>query len=241
MELDKNVVLSTEKDEGVFNRLVVQYEPFIISIVNQFYKPNGKTPSKNDLIQAGRIGFYNAYLKFDSTKGVRITTFAREYVKNEIRNACLEHQTIGLGEYNVKLAKSINKYRTDYFMEYGEKPSDEELIEYSHGKFSQDILDSYRGISSVSLDDTLNDEESTYYDIVPDNEDIKDNLNLKERENKIKEKINEIMTFLDDEEQKVMSLYIYNEATPCEIAKALKMNVGHVETLINHSLNKIKK
>lgn len=111
-------------EEKLFKSLAMM----VISLVKEF--AGNFSLNKDlfaDLINEGNIGLLKAIEKFDVTKGFRLSTYARGWVKAQV-NDFLDNA--GLVKTNTEhIATRIRRIRERYLMEHGYEISKEELID----------------------------------------------------------------------------------------------------------------
>lgn len=89
----------------------------VVSVAKTF---QGQGLSLLDLIQEGNEGLYHSIKNFDHTMGIRFSTYATLWIKQAIRRAIPEGQTIRITDGNWQLVKSANAVasgspQTEYF------------------------------------------------------------------------------------------------------------------------------
>ncbi len=78
--------LQKQYDNQLFNELVQNNKGLIIDVAKH-YKVNNQVISRDDMIQAGIIGLFKAFDKFDTEKDIKFSTYAHSVVKNEMKKA----------------------------------------------------------------------------------------------------------------------------------------------------------
>lgn len=82
---------------------MVKYASVIEAIGYSVLRNNNSTITKDELIQAGRIGLWNAAKNYDSDKGASFSTYCRKkilgYMLDEIRDSGWFSRSVGL--YNI--------------------------------------------------------------------------------------------------------------------------------------------
>lgn len=77
-ELELATRLRTQNDTNAAHKLVTSHLRMVVSISRSFF---GYGLPKADIIQEGSIGLMVAVKRFDSSRGVRLATFALSYIK----------------------------------------------------------------------------------------------------------------------------------------------------------------
>lgn len=79
-----------ENDENSYNLLLNKYKPLIISITKKYAPFCIKYGlERNDLIQEGMVGFYQAINKFNTNSDVKFSTFAKTCIERKIINTMI--------------------------------------------------------------------------------------------------------------------------------------------------------
>lgn len=74
-----------------FEEVCAQFQPLFLNMLKKY----GREPIREDLLQAGRMGLWEAYCKYDPAKGP-FPSFAARYVRGRILQEL--HRQWGLGE-----------------------------------------------------------------------------------------------------------------------------------------------
>lgn len=125
IEEEKKMFLRNNKDE-----ILKFYLPFVILISKKFFN---KGVEKNDIIQTGILGLYEAIDRFDINKGVKFLTYAVWWIKTYIKNLIYNNRLIPPGLYIInpgrsnKILKDINEIAE----KIGHKPTIQEIAKAS--------------------------------------------------------------------------------------------------------------
>ena len=132
--------LQQQYDDQLFNELVQNNKGLIIDVAKHF-KVNSNVISKDDMIQAGIIGLFNAVDKFDAQKDVKFSTYARSAVKNEMKKAqknelkkFLSAYLYSQNEVSKKSEEAKNKYTASTIDDMLSVKEALEVIEKSEGR-----------------------------------------------------------------------------------------------------------
>ena len=132
--------LQQQYDDQLFNELVQNNKGLIIDVAKHF-KVNSNVISKDDMIQAGIIGLFNAVNKFDTQKDVKFSTYARSAIKNEMKKAqknelkkFLSAYLYSQNEVSKKSEEAKNKYTASTIDDMLSVKEALEAIEKAEGK-----------------------------------------------------------------------------------------------------------
>lgn len=199
-------------------------------LVCSIIKPYSTNETREDLFQAGMVGAITAYQKYDSSSGVKYSTFAYKYILGEVLKYLRENRTIKINRDLISDYKKIMFAKDYIYKTYGEV-SDKKLSKILNMPIKRihEVL-SYN-TNTISINKlVIPDEELTIEDMVSKKEmDIGDNLCLREA-----------LSSLDEKERKLIYDRYYNELTQTDIAKENNMTQVKVYRLEKKILNKLK-
>lgn len=124
-----------------------------------FYSQAVKTRkiSRSDIVQMGNKGLARAIVMFDTSKGLRFSTYAVQWIQQSIEREYADtNRTIRLPVHVAELVKKVEKHRTHFIARHHREPSIEEAAE-ALGT-SQEAIARVRGIHSLhSLNKVVGD------------------------------------------------------------------------------------
>lgn len=229
-ETKKLISLAQNGDENAKEILVTQNSPLVWSIVKKY---RGRLDPE-DLYQIGIIGLLKCIYKFDLKYDVRFSTYAVPMIMGEIKRFLRDDGIIKvsrpLKELNAKAKYTAEKFalknnREPTLSELSEllSVSSEELIQALES--SREVESLFAGVyfqdsSSVCLADRISDT----------NEDILENLSIKEALNTLPER-----------ERQVIELRYFHDATQQQVAKKLgisQVQVSRIEKKVLLAMRK---
>lgn len=237
MLLDNEKVLQLVKEaqngsQEAKTQLIEENSPLIKSVIKRF---KDKGVEYDDLYQIGCIGFLKAIKNFDSSFGVKFSTYVVPMVIGEIKRFMRDDGAIKVSRALKTLNLQINRYILDFYEKSQRKPTIEELSKHFQVE-EQDIImamDSAKmpiSIYSPLEDDT---ESSSIIDRIEPQEDVNqkmiDDIALKE-----------VVKKLDERDRKIIILRYYYDKTQSEIAKELKISQVQVSRLESKILDNLK-
>ena len=127
-----------------------------------------------DLIQEGNLGLIKAIDSFDYTKGVRFSTFATYYIKNEINRAIINKwQPIRVPVYLNGLINKYNSIQDRYYKLYN-RPATSLEISKEMGISKDKVAEIKSAIFNIiSTNIIVSDDESELGDIIVDYNNLK--------------------------------------------------------------------
>lgn len=136
-----------EGSEEVINELIIESEPFIVCIVKRI---NRNLLAHEDAMQQGRIGMFKSIMRFDSSRGYKLATFAGVYIKMEIYRGMFSISHLHKSAYSInKLFKAFKVLKK----ELGREPTIAELSRKL--KFRQDVVEMLISCTNEVTPDSL--------------------------------------------------------------------------------------
>lgn len=196
--------------------------------------------SKEYLIEVGTTGIYEAAIKFDSSKGVKFSTFAYDYIKGAILNEIRLNSNLN-PKYG--LVKKIKKQLEPTL---GLNVSANEIANASEGRLTGEEVEEILVSSARALSfNTANDDELSLEELTPSQDNPADTYSLVDNDENMRQMIYDYCQILDKDEFLVFSYHTglndYPQLKDNEIAKAMQINVNRVNTLYKHALEKLRK
>ena len=189
VELAKAIIDSSEEAKEKF--INANYR-LVVSIAKRYRK---ESVDMLDLIQAGNIGLIKAVEKYDYKKGFKFSTYATWWIKQSITR------------YIDDCENFVKRKKQELANVLQREPSMEELAEVCELEVDKvlDILKRDKNI--VSLDTPIKeDEDSSLVEFIPSDAHFGDVVIHEVEQNNLREKIDEVLTDLSDQEQQVLRM-----------------------------------
>lgn len=218
----------TKKEQEIHDA-VLNNENLIHSIVNRFRN----YISKEDLYQVGAMGIINAYNNFDSSKGVKFSTYAYFYILGEIKKYVREDKGIKISRDIANLGSKIERVKEILTQKYNRVPNVKELSMYLEIE-EKKIVEALETKNYIrSLDEVINDDgkDLTLSDViyVEERYDKLDFINL-----------NDGIKALGEKEKSIIRNRYFEDRTQSETANILGISQVQVSRVEQKALSELK-
>jgi len=218
-------------DKAAKETLVVRNAALVKSIVKKFL---GRGAEFEDLMQIGNLGLVKAIMNYRPEYEVRFSTYAVPMIAGEIKRFLRDDGMIKVSRSLKESAFVIFHANEKLKKELDRDPTLEE-ISAETGIAKEDIVMATEAVKApVSIFEPAYDDENSKMLLidtmsVESDEDIIDNLMLKE-----------LLRKLDPKERKLLFLRFFKDKTQTEIAKILGVSQVQVSRLITKTISKLQ-
>ena len=241
VELAKAIIDSSEEAKEKF--INANYR-LVVSIAKRYRK---ESVDMLDLIQAGNIGLIKAVEKYDYKKGFKFSTYATWWIKQSITRYIDDcENTIRIPVHLHQRINFVKRKKQELANVLQREPSMEELAEVCELEVDKvlDILKRDKNI--VSLDTPIKeDEDSSLVEFIPSDAHFGDVVIHEVEQNNLREKIDEVLTDLSDQEQQVLRMrFGLDDDTPKtleEIGKVFGVTRERIRQIEAKAIRKLRR
>lgn len=218
-------------------QLILEYANVVNLVAGRLSMYLGYTVEYDDLVGYGIFGLIDAIDKYDADKNVKFETYASLRIRGSILDQIRKMDWIPrtLRQKQKRMEAAVSKLEAVY----GRPASDDEIA--SELGISRDEYEGWRSeaefTNMISLDDYLEQGSEGRMESLNSQFEQPENAIQKQE---LKEMLVEALQKLTENEQKVITLYYYEELTLKEISQILSVSESRVSQLHTKALQKIK-
>ena len=215
------------RDELVYGNLLL-----VLSVIKKF---TNRGENLDDLFQVGCLGLMKAIDNFDTSHGVRFSTYAVPMIIGEIRRYLRDNSPIRISRSLKDIAYKALKYKEEYLSLNHKEPTTKEISEYLQVE-EVDVMVALEAIQEpISIYTPIYSNGSDEIFLI---DQIKDDTN---NEDKIilELTIRDGMKRLNNRERHIINQRYYDGKTQMEIAEEIGISQAQVSRLEKNALNTI--
>lgn len=228
---------SNTRDHVLKEKLILKYAPLVKIVAGRLIMQIGQHVEYDDLVSNGIFGLIDAIDKFDYKKGVKFETYASLRIKgsiiDNIRKLDWVPRTLR------QKGKQLDQAMEELENKLGREPTDEELaakLELSLDEI-KDLFKKSSVQSLISLDDYLDQNHESAFSAIGSSPDTPEAVyERKELEGMLSEAIDK----LNEKEQKVITLYYFEELTLKEISAILGVSESRVSQIHSKAVSRLQ-
>ena len=226
------------RDAALKEKIILAYAPLIKLVAAKLSAHIGIHVEFEDMLSYGIFGLIDAIDKFDISKGVKFETYASVRIRGAIIDSLrkLDWVPRTLRQKN----KQLDRVYAELEIRLGREPSDEEIAECLgiEGKEADKMMQKASVVSLVSLDDYLdqNHEMPFYGAGKSDAETPEDAYERQE----MQEMLAVAIERLSEKEQRVITLYYFEELTLKEISRIMGVSESRVSQIHAKAVTRLR-
>ncbi|BCZ48577.1 RNA polymerase sigma factor [Clostridium gelidum] len=232
--------MHAENDVDGKTQIIQEYIPLVKYIASRVMFGKNKYMEYEDLVSYGLIGLMDALNKFDSTKGMKFSSYASIRIKGSMIDELRKNRPISKGAMD-KLNR-YNKAIDALQMKLLREPTTDEIAKYLEISLSEvaEIENYINYISMVSLENVIfsEDEDVNLIGIIEDKNSPSPDACLQDKEQL--EVLTHAITLLKEKDRTVLNLYYYEGLTLKEIGVVLSVSESRVCQLHSRAISNLR-
>lgn len=221
-------------------KIVEKYIPLVKYLASRIMLGKTKYIEYEDLVSYGIVGLLDAINRYDSTKGMKFSSYATLRIKGAMIDEIRKNRPISKGAMD-KLAKyneSVERLQNKLMRE----PSLKEIaldLNISEVEVSQ-IENNINYMSIISLESVIysDDDDVTIIDTLEDKEVLSPEASLEDKEKL--EVLAEAIEMLKEKDKLILKLYYYERLTLKEIGQVLEVSESRICQLHSRAIRNLR-
>jgi RNA polymerase sporulation-specific sigma factor len=212
--------------------LVERHWNLIWHIVHRF---TGRGYEPDDLFQVGAIGLLKAIDRFDTSRGLKFSTYAVPLIMGEIRRHLRDDQPIRVARSLRELGLRVESARAEMAQQLGREPSATEIASALNVDVADitEALEAVRPLASLNQPvETPNGTEAALGDNISDS--------MSEGEWLDRLALDQAFQLLDERERYILRMRFVQGRTQVDVAKHLNVSQVQVSRLERRALERLK-
>lgn len=221
-------------------QIIQEYIPLVKYIASRVMFGKNKYMEYEDLVSYGMIGLMDALSKFDSTKGMKFSSYASIRIKGAMIDELRKNRPISKGAMD-KL-NGYNKAIDELQMELLREPTIKEIANHLNISLNEvaEIENYINYISMVSLENVIfsDDEDVNLMGVIEDKNSPSPDSYLEEKEQL--EVLTQAIELLKEKDRLILNLYYYEGLTLKEIGIVLSVSESRVCQLHSRAIRNLR-
>lgn len=221
-------------DHQARQRLIEGNLKLVLSVIQKF---SGRGENPDDLFQVGCIGLLKAIENFDTSLGLRFSTYGCPMIAGEIRRYLRDNSTIRVSRSVRDTAYQVMQCREQMMNEQSKEPTVEEIaarLEIPR----RDVVTAMDAVSTpVSLYEPVYSDGGDPLTVM---EQVRDNKNTDEHWLE-RIALQDAISGLSDREKRILSLRFFEGKTQMEVAQQVGISQAQVSRLEKNAITSIRK
>ena len=218
------------RDPELREAIVLRYVPLVHFVLNRLGLSPTLGPNYEDLVSQGLLGLIEAVDRYDVKHGAQFSTYAALRVRGRVLDQLRALDFLSRSAR--RRVRDVQQGITSLWARLQRTPSDEELAAHLGLDLAQlwnALAESHQvmlSLDSISSDD---ESESSLHELLID-DDHDDNADPAEAqaESELKSRLADALRKLPEREQRLLSLYYYDELTLKEIGAVLDLSESRI-------------
>lgn len=220
------------KNEALKDKLVNDNTKLVLSMTKRFY---GRSESSDDLFQVGMIGLIKAIENFNTSYGLKFSTYAVPLIIGEMKRYLRDNHQIKISRSIRDLAYKVLKVKDSYMVKFNREPTIKELAHELEVEQSA-IIEALLSTNSVtSLQEEVKNDDGNNLKMI---DSITDDKTVVSRTNETID-LYDALKSLNQKEHQVIKQRYFDGLSQSEIAKELFISQAQVSRIERKALDNL--